>query len=123
MDPIIEFDGRWLDTDTLYEVRVECERQSANQLAARIEIERRHALESDGNYTPRFTLNELLDVGMTLLRAQSEGSEPSGRSEEVVEFGELVQDVLETTEETESLNSTYIREVYAGVTGDAQVSI
>lgn len=123
MDPIIELGRGWLNADTLYEVRVGCEQQSEQRLAARVEIERRRALKAEEDYTPMFTLNELLDVGIVLLKVQNAGNQPSRWSGEIEAFGELVRDILEAKDDGEAMGKTHVQEVYEGVAGDAEVNI
>lgn len=66
---IVSYDPTDLNEDDLYDVRREAEELGAVALAARIETERRNALEYD-NYRIQFGQHELLDVGMMLMSAK-----------------------------------------------------
>lgn len=66
---LVEYDREDLDSDDLYDVRMEAEELGAVALASRVEIERRNAVAYD-DYRAQFGQHELLDVGMMLMGAK-----------------------------------------------------
>lgn len=107
---IVDLDPAIVDADLLYELEQLLECKQSQQLAERVEIERRHVVSFAGReYRPTFTRDELVTIGLCLLDLKQHESDVGRVESNVVRgFSEAVFESLVECAQDEECRSVAI---------------